>query len=196
MDIWQLIQQFLSGGGGGYPQPYAPAGGQYGTFTPGGGGAGVGTAGGGAGGDPNWLALIGQLLTAGGGAYYGNQQLQNLSNIYKQQQQDAQIAMNPQMMAARVAAATPQLNSQLAYTVNQAADLGTAGRGMAQAPGAVAAGRAEALAPYAQQNQELGAQLAEFGFPYAFSQQPPNYLSVLQQLQNYGQTSTGLPGTS
>lgn len=149
---------------------------------------GSGTAGGGAPGGN--LAMIMQLLTALGGGYYGSKQLSDLQTLFEQQQSAAQKAMNPVFLARRAAKATAPLNAELAYVVNQAADLGSAGRGMAQSPGAVASARAQALAPYAQKNLELGTQLATFGFPYQYATQAPDYTSVLNELNQMGRNTT------
>lgn len=201
MGIWQFIQMLLGGGGGGggtvgsinpstgYPIPYNP---NYMTGVA----PGTTTTSGGGGSSQSIIQMLTQLLTAGGGAYYGMNELQQLQRVFDQQQQNNQIAMNPKAMAARVAAATPPINRQLAYAVNQASNAGTAENGMGQSPGAVASAQASALAPFGEQNLQIGENLAEFGFPFEANQQAPNYLSVLGQLQSLGRGSTGLPGVS
>jgi hypothetical protein len=156
-----------------------------------GGGAAGGAAGGG--GQPNLSQILPQILnmiSSMGAGSYGQEQLGNMSNLFNQQQKAAQLALNPAALAKRTLAYTQPINKQLAYSVTQAADAATAGRGMAQAPGAVASGEAAALAPYAQQNLQMGQQAAEFGFPYQFAGQSPDYLSILKQLNEYGQGST------
>jgi hypothetical protein len=45
----------------------------------------------------------------------------------------------------------------------------------------------------------MGQQDAQFGFPYQFATQAPDYLSILRQLQQYGSAGsfslpTGAPG--
>jgi len=198
--LWQWLMGLLGSGGGGSGGG-SPMGG---SISPAGAasfmaGGGAPTATPGAGGGftlQQLLAWLPQLVTAGGGAYYGMNQLQQLQRVFDQQQQNNQIAMNPMAMAARVNAATPPINRQLAYAVNQASNAGTAENGMGQSPGAVAAGQASALAPYGEQNLQIGENLAEFGFPFEANQKPPDYLSVLSQLQNLGRGITGLPGIS
>ena len=133
------------------------------------------------------LSTILSLLTGLGGAYYGSNELQQIKRVYDAQRQAEALAMNPEALARRTAAATLPINKQLAYTVDQAADAGVAGRGMFQSPGAVAAARTEALAPYAERNLEMGKDLATFGFAGVENQQAPDYLSVLKQLTQLGQ---------
>lgn len=141
------------------------------------------------------LQKILSLLSATGAGIYGQDELENLRRTFAQQQQAAQLALNPGALAKRTVMATLPLDKKLAYTVTQAADAATAGRGMSQSPGAVASAEASALAPYAQQNLLLGHQDAQFGFPYQYATQNPDYLSVLNQLNQYGRNSTySLPG--
>ena len=141
---------------------------------------------------PTTLALI----TALGGGQYGSQELNAIKALYQQQQLAAQRAMNAKQISARGAAATLPINKELAYTTDAAADANSANAGLAQSPGAVAAARAGALAPLAEQNVQVGQENARFGFPYQFQTQAPDYLSVLQQLNTLGR-NTGpysLPG--
>lgn len=166
------------------------------------------SAGGAQGGQQNILAQLGPLLqklmaglSASGAGQYGTQELQNLQQLFQQQQNAARIGMNPAALARRTVAGTVPINKALAYNTEQAADAATAGNGMAQSPGAVAAGRTAALAPYEEQNLQMGQQNAQFGFPYQFATQSPDYLSVLSQLQQYGSNAafslpSGAPGAA
>ena len=142
------------------------------------------------------LQQILALITALGGGQYGSQELNAIKALYQQQQLAAQRAMNAKQISARGAAATLPINKELAYTTDAAADANSANAGLAQSPGAVAAARAGALAPLAEQNVQVGQENARFGFPYQFQTQAPDYLSVLQQLNTLGR-NTGpysLPG--
>ncbi len=127
------------------------------------------------------LQTILQLITALGGANMGSEQINMLKQLFARQQQAAQLAQNPAAIAARGAMATQPINRELAYVTNNAADAGSANSGMSQAPGAVAAGRAAALAPIAQQNVALGQQDATFGLPAGGFGAPsvPDFLSIL-----------------
>lgn len=145
------------------------------------------------------LQRVMALISSYGAGQYGTQELQNLQQLFQQQQRAAGIAFNPAAMAARTVAGTVPINKELAYTVGQAADANTASNGMFQSPGAVASGRAAALAPYAEQNLQMGQQNAQVGLPYQFATQSPDFLSVLKELQQYGSGSTfslpaGAPG--
>lgn len=139
------------------------------------------------------LQQILQIISALGGANLGTDEINQLKQLYAQQQRAASIAMNPAALARRAARATLPLNKELAYTVTNAADAATANRGMAQAPGAVASGEAAALAPYAQQNLRMGANFAEFGLPTGGFGTPnvPDYMSVLAELNNFGRGTGG-----
>ena len=175
MDWQQILASLLSMGGS---MPGASGGG-----TPGAGG-----------GIPANImqllpAILNVLSTLGAGSY-GQKQLGQMNQIFNSQQNAEGVAMNPAALARRTAMATLPINQQLAYSVTKAADAGTAGRGMAQSPGAVASGEASALAPYAEQNLQMGAQDAQFGFPYAFARQPEDFLGLLNQLNQYGRNST------
>jgi hypothetical protein len=160
--LWQWLIGMLSGGGGGSGGEGSPMGGSISpagaaSFMAG-GGAPTATPGAGGGGmsPQSIIQMLTQFLTTGSGAYYGINELQQQQRIFDQQQQNNQIAMNPLAMAARMNAATPPINRQLAYAVNQASNAGTAENGMGQSPGAVAAGQASALAPYGEQTSRLG----------------------------------------
>jgi len=143
------------------------------------------------------LQTILQLITAMGGANMSTEQINMLKQLYAQQQRAAQIAMNPAALARRTANATLPINRELAYTVNSAADANSANMGMSQAPGAVAGARAAALAPYAQRNLEMGNQMAEFGLPGGGfgAPNPPDLLSILKQLNQFGTSTGGGGGT-
>ena len=194
---------------------------QLGSFLSGGsGGMGVGSgiassnpafnvagAGGGGAGGMGWVQALINLLLSGSTAYgagqYGSQTLNNQKQLYDQQQQAIRMALGLRTgnLAQQAANNAMPLDRRLAYIVSQAADQGTAQRGMSQSPGAVAAGEATALAPYAEQNLQLGAGLAQagnqlalekLGIPFAGS--PPDYLSVLDQLSKLGFNSAGTYG--
>jgi hypothetical protein len=152
------------------------------------------------------------------------QQLADWQQLWQQWQQNQAIqrqaaltAMNPTLMGQRAAAATQPINARLASDVIAAADAKTAGRGMAQAPGAVAGAEASALAPFAQQNLQIGANLASnFGpatslptasgapplvdtlqglqsFTPSTVNAPPDMLSILNQLRNFASGPYTLP---
>ncbi len=139
------------------------------------------------------LGQILQIISALGGANLGTEQINQLKQLYAQQQNAARIAQNPELLAKRATRATLPINKELAYTVNQAADASSANAGLAQAPGAVAAARAQALAPLAERNLELGTQFSEFGLPTGGFGAPnvPDYLSVLGELNNFGRSTGG-----
>lgn len=172
MNPLQALMQLLGGAGGGTP------------------GAAGGAASGGGQSLAQILPMLLNLLSSLGAGSYGQKQLGQMNNIYGTQQNAANLAMNPAALARRTVAATLPINKELAYSVTQAADAATAGKGMSQSPGAVASGEAAALAPYAQQNLQMGQADAQFGFPYAFARTPMDYTSLLNQLNQYGQNST------
>lgn len=151
--------------------------------------SGGAVAGGATGANP--LQTILQLITALGGGQYGSDQLNALQTIYKQQQHAAALAMNPSAMAQRTLAGTLPLNRQLQYNLTQQGEAAAANAGMAQSPGAVASAVSREFAPYAEQNLQLGQQNAQFGFPYAFGVQSPDYISVLNELNTLGKNSGG-----
>jgi hypothetical protein len=130
------------------------------------------------------------IVSALGAGNYGSMQLNDAQSAYQQQQQAIARAMNAAGISGRAAKATLPLNKELAYTVNNAADAGTANQGMGQSPGAVAAARAGALAPYAQQNLAMGNANANVGLDMPFQLQPPDYTSILSELNSLGK-STG-----
>lgn len=171
-------------GGTGAPNLLARIFGAGGMPTAGGGSGAPGVGGIG-------LSQILQLLSALGSAGYGTKELEAIQTLFQNQQRAAANAMNASKISERGAAATLPINRELAYTVDQAADANSANAGMAQSPGAVAAARAQALAPFAQQNLEMGMENARFGFPFQWQTQPPNYLSVLGQLNQLGLGSGG-----
>jgi hypothetical protein len=156
----------------------------------------------------NWLQQILNLVQAGGGASYGSSELNALQQIYAMQRQAANMALgiHPGNLGVQAARMATPLNKQLAYQVTSAADQNSALNGMAQAPGAVASGEAAALAPYVQQNLQTGANLATDANQLALSRlspsfmlQSPDYLSILKQLGDLGQSQTfsapsGTPG--
>jgi hypothetical protein len=189
----QALMGFLGKGtsapGGGIG--YGSAGGFGGGFAnSGGGGGGMGGM--------NMQSIL-SLLTALGGGYEGMTQLKAMQRLYEEQRTNAAQAMNPAALARRTEAATLPLNRQLAYATERPVESRLAQQGMGQAPGAVASAETSAIAPYAQQNQQTGAQMAEFGFPYVQNLQVPNYLDVLKQLNSFGRESSftapaGTPG--
>ena len=181
MNPLQALMQLLGGSGGGAPGMPGAA--------PGGAGAGGGQN------LAQILPMLLNLISSMGAGSYGQKQIGQMNNIYGQQQQAANLAMNPTALGNRAANAAAPINKELAYSTTKAADAATAGNGVAQSPGAVASGRAAALAPYAQQNLEMGQSDAQFGFPYQFARTPNDYTSLLKELNQYGQNSTySLPG--
>lgn len=134
-----------------------------------------------------------QIISALGGANLGTDEINQLKQLYAQQQNAARIAQNPMALAKRAAHATLPINKELAYTVDSAADANSANAGMAQSPGAVASARAQALAPLAESNVQMGAQMSEFGLPTGGFGAPnvPDYMSVLRELNQFGQGTGG-----
>jgi hypothetical protein len=154
------------------------------------------------GGPSNWLNVLMQIQQAMGASQYGSSQLDMMKKIQGLQMMAAQraMAMTPQMLARNAIRDTLPINRQLAYQVGQAEDANLAGRGMSQSPGATAAGQAAALAPYAQQNQQMGletamggAQLQQNALQMPFALQSPDYLQTLNELSTLGQNSA-FPG--
>lgn len=159
-------------------------------------------AGAGGSGSGDWLSTLLSLATAATGGYYGGQELRNKADIYNLQRQAVATALglNPAMLPAQAARAALPINKTLAYQVNQAADANTARGGMAQSPGAVAAAEAGALAPYAQRNLQLGANLATTADQVALDKarvpfwlHAPDYMSVLDQLNQAGRNEASMP---
>lgn len=175
--IWAFLQQIL-GQTATAPNPLGMTGGSAGSGL-------LGMLG------PNPMQTILGLITALSNAGYGTEELNQLANIFAQQQRATNIGMNPVALANRAARATLPINRELAYQVTNAADQATAGRGMGQSAGAIASGEAAALAPYAQQNLQLGADFATRGLNMPFQLQNPDYLSILGQLQNLGRGGGG-----
>lgn len=191
----QALMGFLGKGAGsllGIPTSgTTPSGGSFTT-------AGMSGSGNPTGGGMNIQSIL-SLLTALGGGYEGMTQLKAMQRLYEEQRANAALAMSPTALARRTALATAPLNNQLTYAIKQPVDSGIAQRGMTQAPGAIASAETSAIAPFAQQNQQLGAQMAEFGFPYVQNLAVPNYLDVLKQLNTFGRESSfsapaGTPG--
>lgn len=155
------------------------------------------------GGPANWLNLLTQIQQGYGASQYGSNQLEMMKKIQALQMMAAQRAMafNPARLAQNAIRDTLPINRQLAYQVGQAEDANLAAKGMSQAPGATAAGQAAALAPYAQQNQEMGqrmalagAQIGQNGLQFPFSMSSPDYLQTLNELGTLGQNSA-FPGS-
>lgn len=142
------------------------------------------------------LQQILSLITALGGGQYGSQQLNALKALYQQQQMAAQRAMNAKQIAARGVAATVPLTKAQTYFGTQAADANATNAGMGESPGATASAVSRELMPLYEQNLEMGNQNAQFGFPYQFQTQAPDYTAVLNELNGLGR-ATGpfsLPG--
>jgi hypothetical protein len=199
MDLEAILQQLMSliNGGGGGPTSGTTASGA--PFQTAGMSANVPPGGASPSGGGLNLQTILSLLTALGGGVYGMQELKDKQRLYEEQRANAALAMNPSALAKRTEAATIPLNRQLTYAISKPVESEIARSGMAQAPGATASALGSAIAPFAQQNQQLGAQMAEFGFPYVQNLQSPDYLRVLEQLNQFGRGSTfsapsGTPG--
>ncbi len=115
-------------------------------------------------GNPNSItALSGGMAGLGEiGNILADRQRQQLLN-----QEKAWMNMSPQALSAKVAAATAPLSAGLTQGVGNVVQASNAEKGLAQAPGIQAATLAQALAPYAQQNQEQALQLImrQMGLP-------------------------------
>ena len=189
--LYQLAGPLFGGMSGGAPSMGAVTGG------------GASGGGGGAGG---WIQALINLLLSGSTAYgagkYGSSELNSQQQLQQLQMQAIRQAMGLRTgnLAQQTAQNTLPLDRRLAYTVSQAADQGTALRGMSQSPGAVAAGEATALAPYAEQNLQLGGNLALAGnqlaldkLQFPFKGSTPDYLTILGQLGQLGSGSAVSP---
>lgn len=137
------------------------------------------------------LQQILQLISAIGGAGYGNQQLNAIQQLFQQQQNAARLALNPAALSRRALQATLPLNRNLQYQLTQTGEAAAANAGMGQSPGAVAGAVAREFAPYQEQNLQLGEQNATFGFPAQFATQSPDFLSVLNELNTLGRNTGG-----
>jgi hypothetical protein len=98
-----------------------------------------------------------QQLASIFGTQAGISGLQGPANMEKQ---IADISMNPQLLNQRINQFTRPLNQNLINSVTRATAPSIAERGLATAPGMSQQITAEALAPYEQQNQQMGTNLA------------------------------------
>jgi len=122
--------------------------GSFGSGTP--AGASVGGAPGASGGGmDNILSQLAML-------FQGIQGINAVKQPYQQEQQAANIGMNPGLLSARINALTKPLSSQLVKSVTRATTPGIAEAGLATSPGMSQQMIAEALAPYQLQEQQMG----------------------------------------
>jgi hypothetical protein len=89
-------------------------------------------------------------------ALAGRQGINAVQQPYQQQQQAANIGMNPALLTRRINALTQPMSQQLIKSVTRATNPGIAEAGLATSPGMSKQITAEALAPYELQEQQMG----------------------------------------
>ena len=134
---WQQAQQMASQGGLGTPGGLSPTGG-----APGGSG-GI-------------MDFLYPLMMA----YQGQKGISAVQKPFNQEQEAANIGMNPTLLMQRIKAMTQPLSQQLIKSVTRATTPEIAEAGLAQSPGMSQQITAEALAPYELQEQQMGQQAA------------------------------------
>jgi hypothetical protein len=154
-----------------------------GTFMSGPGGKGINS-------------LLG-LAGAGSNIYTGIESAQQNQKIASSQQYIRDLVQNPAKMAAAAAGYTAPLTAGLTSGISNEVQANLAERGLGSSPAAYVQQLTQALAPYIQQNQQMGYQdlLTALGLtsnmrnPYAGSS-PTNLAGLLKQLQLPGQSQT------